>query len=112
MIDQSGTKLAYIDKDNIIRNSADAKLYFIDNNKNVISVDGKNLGMAKKDGSYYNIDGETVLNTNDPDEKRCAALDPQGHAGIFHKNHKLHNCAIHCYWLEQAKLKQQQAKTK
>lgn len=27
------------------------------------------------------------------------------------KNYKLHNCAIHCYWLEQAKLKQEKAKT-
>ena len=108
--DRAGTKLGYIDKDNIVRNSQGAKLYFIDKDGNVISADGKKLGMAKKNGSYYNINGENVLNTKDLDEERCAVLDPQGHnVGIIHKNYKLHACAIHCYWLEQAKLKKEKA---
>jgi hypothetical protein len=106
MTDHGGTKLAYIDKDNIVRNSAGAELYFIDKSGNVFSVDGKKMGVAKKNGSYYNINGVSVLNTKDMDKERCAMLDPQGHnAGTIHNNYKLHACAIHCYWLEQAKLK-------
>jgi len=103
-----GTKLGYIDKDNIVRNSEGAKLYFIDKDGNVIGADGKKLGFAKKNGSYYNINGENVLNTKDLDKERCAVLDPQGHnIGIIHKNYKQHACVIHCYWLEQAKLKKE-----
>jgi hypothetical protein len=108
--DHEGTKLGYIDKDNIVRNSQGAKLYFIDKDGYVIGADGKKLGMAKKNGAYYNVNGETVLNTKDLDKERCAVLDPQGHnMGIIHKNYKLHACAIHCYWLEQAKLKKAKA---
>ena len=108
--DLAGTKLGYIDKDNIVRNSEGAKLYFIDKDGNVIDANGKKLGFAKKNGSYYNINGENVLNTRDLDKERCAVLDPQGHnIGIIHKNYKQHACAIHCYWLEQAKLKKEKA---
>jgi hypothetical protein len=108
MTDRAGTKLGYVDKNNIVRNSDGAELYFIDKNGNVIGADGKNLGMAKKNGSYYNINGENVLNTKDLDKERCAVLDPEGHnIGIIHKNYKQHACAIHCYWLEQAKEKKE-----
>jgi hypothetical protein len=108
IVDQKGTKLGYIDKDNIVRNAEGAKLYFIDKDGNVIGADGKKLGIAKKNGSYYNINGENVLNTKDLDKERCAVLDPQGHnVGIIHKNYKLHACVIHCYWLEQARLKKE-----
>ena len=108
IIDQQGTKLGYVDKDNVVRNSQGAKLYFIDKDGNVTAADGTKLGMAKKNGSYYNINGVNVLNTKDLDEERCAVLDPEGHnIGIIHKNYKQHACAIHCYWLEQAKLKKE-----
>jgi hypothetical protein len=111
IIDQQGTKLGYIDKNNIVRNAEGVKLYFIDKNGNVIGADGKKLGLAKKNGSYYNINGVNVLNTKDLDKERCAVLDPQGHnVGIIHKNYKQHACAIHCYWLEQAKVKKEKAK--
>lgn len=105
---EGGSELGYIDKDNIVRNSQGAELYFIDKDGNVIAADGTKLGMAKKNGSYYNINGMSVLNTKDLDKERCAVLDPEGHnIGIIHKNYKQHACAIHCYWLEQAKLKKE-----
>jgi len=108
MTDHGGTKLSYIDKDNIVRNSQGAVLYFVDKNGNVTGADGKKLGIAKKNGAYYNINDENVLNTKDPDKERCAVLDPKGYnVGIIHNNYKQHNCAIHCYWLEQAKLKKE-----
>lgn len=104
--DHGGTKLGYIDKDNIVRNNTGKELYFIDKNGNVIGSDGRKSGMAKKNGSYYNINGENVLNTKDIDKENCAILDPQGHNfGTTHKNYKLHACAAHCYWLMKAKEK-------
>jgi len=102
--DYGGTKLGYIDKDNIVRNNKGQKLYFIDGTGNVIDANGKKLGMAKKNGSYYNINGENVLNTKDLDKEKCAILDPKGHNfGTAHMNYKLHACAAHCYFLEQKK---------
>lgn len=108
MYDHGGTKLGYIDKDNIVRNNQGQKLYFIDRDGNVISADGTKLGMAKKNGNYYNNDGQIVLQLKNPDAERCEILDPKGHSwGYVHRNYKLHACAAHCYWLEQAKLKKQ-----
>jgi hypothetical protein len=102
----AGTKLGYIDKDNMVRDNTGKELYFIDKNGNVIGSDGRKLGMAKKNGSYYNINGENVLNTKDIDKENCAILDPQGHNfGTAHKNYKLHACAAHCYWLIKAREK-------
>lgn len=102
--DHAGTKLGYIDKDNIVRNNKGQKLYFIDGNGNVIDANGKTLGKAKKNGSYYNINGENILNTKDVDKEKCAILDPQGHNfGTAHKNYKLHACAAHCFFLEKTK---------
>ena len=104
--DREGTKLGYIDKNDIVRNANGAKLYFIDKSGNVIDAKGKKLGMAKKNGSYYNINGENILNTKDEDKEKCAILDPAGHnLGTTHKNYKLHACAAHCFFLEQAKEK-------
>jgi hypothetical protein len=106
MYNQAGTKLGYIDKNNMVRDNTGKELYFIDKNGNVIGSDGRKLGMAKKNGSYYNINGETVLNTKDLDKDNCAILDPKGHSfGTAHKNYKLHACAAHCYWLMKAKEK-------
>lgn len=105
MYDHGGTKLGYIDKDNIVRNNIGQKLYFIDKDGNVISSDGKKLGKAKKNGDYYNNDGQVVLQLKNADAERCEILDPKGHSwGYVHRNYKLHACAAHCYWLEQAKL--------
>lgn len=109
--DHKGTKLAYIDKDNIVRDNKGTKIYFIDDKGNVIDANGVNLGKAKKNGSYYNIKGENVLNTKDLDKEKCAILDPQGHNfGNAHKNYKLHACAAHCLLLEHQK--EQSKKTK
>ncbi|RWY48361.1 5-fold beta-flower protein [Mucilaginibacter gilvus] len=100
----AGTKLGYIDKNNMVRDNTGKELYFIDKDGSVIGSDGRKLGMAKKNGSYYNINGENVLNTKDIDKENCAILDPQGHNfGTTHKNYKLHACAAHCYWLMKAK---------
>src|SRR5437588_5972949 len=109
MYDHGGTKLGYIDKNNIVRNNQGQKLYFIDKDGNVISADGTKLGKAKKNGDYYNNDGQ-VLQVKNVDADRCEILDPKGHSqGYLHKNYKLHACATHCYWLEQAKLKKEKA---
>lgn len=106
MHDHAGTKLGYIDKNNMVRDNTGKELYFIDKDGNVVGSDGRKLGMAKKNGSYYNIDGENVLNTKDIDKEKCAILDPQGHNfGTTHQNYKLHACAAHCYWLMKAKAK-------
>ena len=66
-----GTKLGYIDKDNIVRNSQGQKVYFTDKDGNVIDANGKNLGKAKKNGDYYNINGETVLTVKDLDNENA-----------------------------------------
>jgi hypothetical protein len=108
MYDHGGTKLGYIDKENIVRNNKGQKLYFIDKDGNVIGADGKNLGKAKKNGDYYNNEGQVVLQLKNPEAEKCEILDPKGHSwGYVHKNYKLHACAAHCYWLEQAKLKKE-----
>ncbi|MDF2433353.1 MAG: hypothetical protein JWP44_2984 [Mucilaginibacter sp.] len=108
---EGGTKLGFIDKDDIVRSNDGKELYFIDKNGNVIGADGKKLGIAKKNGSYYNVNGENVLNTKDLDKERCAILDPEGHnIGIIHKNYKQHACAIHCFFLEQKKEKEEKSK--
>jgi len=110
MYDHGGTKLGYIDKADIIRNNQGEKLYFIDKGGNVISADGKKLGKAKKNGNYYNNEGQVVLQLKNADADRCEILDPNGHnEGYVHRNYKLHACAAHCYWLEQAKLKKDAA---
>jgi hypothetical protein len=102
----SGTKLGYIDKDNIVRNNQGQKLYFIDKEGNVITADGKKLGKAKKNGDYYNIKGENILSVKDKSAEECEILDPKGHnLGTTHKNYKQHACAAHCYWLMQAEKK-------
>lgn len=102
----SGTKLGYIDKEDIVRNNQGKKLYFIDKDGNVITADGKKLGKAKKNGDYYNIKGENILTVKDKSAEECEILDPQGHnMGTTHKNYKQHACAAHCYWLMQAEKK-------
>lgn len=104
--DHGGTKLGYIDKENIVRNNKGQKLYFIDGNGNVIDAAGKTLGKAQKNGNYYNLNGENILSTKDLDNEKCAILDPQGHNfGTAHKNYKLHACAAHCFFLEKKKQK-------
>lgn len=108
--DHGGIKLGYIDKDNIVRTNQGKKLYFIDKDGNVISADGTKLGKANKNGNYYNNDGQVVLQLKNGDAEKCEILDPKGHSqGYVHKNYKLHACAAHCYWLEQAKLKKEKA---
>ncbi|MES2376322.1 MAG: hypothetical protein V4553_07080 [Bacteroidota bacterium] len=100
LYNSAGTRLGYIDKNDIVRDNAGKELYFIAKDGSVVTAAGKKLGMAKKNGSYYNIDGENVLNTKDIDKETCAILDPKGHNfGTAHQNYKLHACAAHCYWL-------------
>lgn len=111
--DHGGTKLGYIDKADIVRNNQGQKLYFIDRDGNVIGADGKMLGKAKKNGDYYNNEGQVVLQLKNVDEEKCEILDPKGHSqGYVHKNYKLHACAAHCYWLEQARLKKEKEEDK
>ncbi len=77
-------------------------VYFIDANGDVIDANGKKLGKAKKNGSYYNIKGINVLNIGKTEEEKCEILDPKGHTiGSVHKNYKLHACAAHCLLLKQ-----------
>lgn len=100
--DQGWNKLGFITKDTIVKNSQGKTIYFIDGNGNVIDSNGKKLGMAKKNGSYYNIKGENVLNVGKTQGEKCEILDPKGHMmGTVHKNYKLHACAAHCLMLEE-----------
>ena len=102
---QAGNQLGYVTKDNIIKASQRQNVYFVDKNGNVFAADGKKVGFAKKNGFYYNLNGNNVLNTTDAEKEQCAALDPQGHnSGTTHNNVKQHDCATHCYRLEQEKL--------
>lgn len=101
-----GTKIGFIDKNDVVRSNTGKELYFIDSKGNVITANGTKLGMAKKNGAYYDNKGVNVLNTKDVDKEKCAILDPQGHNfGTAHKNYKLHACAAHCFFLAQAKEK-------
>ncbi len=105
--DQKGTKLGFIDKNNVVRDNVGKELYFIDKDGNVIAANGVKLGVAKKNGFYYNNEGVNVINTKDLDKEKCAILDPQGHnMGTIHKNYKQHACAVHCFWLEKTKEKE------
>lgn len=94
-----GTKLGYINKEDIVFNNKGKKLGFIKNGK-VYDAEGNSLGKAKKGGKYYNDSGEFVLYVEGNDEK-CKILDPKGHVlGYVHKNYKLHACATHCFFKE------------
>ena len=68
----------------------------------VIDSKGNKMGMAKKNGSYYNIKGENLLNIGKTEGEKCEILDAKGHnVGSVHKNYKLHACAAHCLMLAQ-----------
>lgn len=100
--DHGWNKLGFITKDDIVKDSKGKTVYFIDTNGNVIDSKGNKLGRAKKNGSYYNINGENVLNVGKTEGEKCEILDPKGHnMGNVHKNYKLHACAAHCLLLEQ-----------
>jgi hypothetical protein len=104
--DYHGTKLGYIDKDNIVRNTKGQKIYFIDKSGNVIDANGKKLGKAQKNGNFYSVDGTSILTTKTKGEETCEILDPKGHnLGTTHKNYKLHACAAHCLALKEKNAK-------
>ena len=104
--DYHGTKLGYIDKDNIVRNTKGQKIYFIDKSGNVIDANGKKWGKAQKNGNFYSVDGTSILTTKDKNEETCEILDPKGHnMGTTHKNYKQHACAAHCLALKEKKEK-------
>ena len=99
--DHGWNKLGFITKDNIVKDNQGKTIYFIDANGNVIDSNGKKMGRAKKNGSYYNIKGENVVNIGKTQEEKCEILDGKGHnVGSVHKNYKLHACAAHCLLLE------------
>ncbi|HEY0054711.1 MAG TPA: hypothetical protein VGB63_05095 [Pedobacter sp.] len=104
--DYHGTKLGYIDKDNIVRNTKGQKIYFIDKSGNVIDANGKKLGKTQKNGNFYSVDGTSILTTKTKGEETCEILDPKGHnLGTTHKNYKLHACAAHCLALKEKNAK-------
>ena len=99
--DHGWNKLGFITKEDIVKNNEGKTIYFIDANGNVIDSNGKKMGTAKKNGSYYNIKGENVVNIGKTQEEKCEILDAKGHnVGSVHKNYKLHACAAHCLLLE------------
>ena len=99
--DHGWNKLGFITKEDIVKNNEGKTIYFIDANGNVIDSNGKKMGTAKKNGSYYNIKGENVVNIGKTQEEKCEILDGKGHnVGSVHKNYKLHACAAHCLLLE------------
>ncbi len=62
VLDDRGTKLGCISKEDMVFNNQGQKLGFIKNGK-VYDVEGNSLGKAKKDGRYYNNDGVFILST-------------------------------------------------
>jgi hypothetical protein len=107
----AGTKLGYITKDNVVKNNQGETLYSIDKGGAVVDAKGHKLGFAKNNGDYVNNAGETVLQLKNTQEEECAILDPEGHSwGYVHRNYKLHACAAHCFFLQQAKDKAAQDK--
>ncbi|MBV6643204.1 MAG: DUF3659 domain-containing protein [Cyclobacteriaceae bacterium] len=99
VLDNTGTKLGYISKEDIVFNNQGKKLGFIEKGF-VYDADGNKLGKAKKGGKYYNNNGTLVLTTRSIGDK-CEILDPEGHKrGTVHKNHKMHACVTHCFFLE------------
>lgn len=60
VIDDRGTKLGYISKEDMVFNHQGQKIGFIKGGK-VYDAEGNSLGKAKKDGRYYNNDGVFVL---------------------------------------------------
>lgn len=108
--DHGWNKLGFISKEDIVKNNEGKTIYFIDGNGNVIDSNGKKMGMAKKNGSYYNIKGENVVNVGKTEGEKCEILDSKGHnMGSVHKNYKLHACAAHCLLLEK-KMKDKKSK--
>jgi len=108
--DHGWNKLGYITKEDIVKNNEGKTVYFIDGDGNVIDSKGNKLGRAKKNGSYYNIKGENVVNVGKTEEEKCEILDSKGHnMGSVHKNYKLHACAAHCLLLEK-KMKDEKSK--
>ncbi len=106
VLDDRGTKLGYISKEDVVFNAQGQKLGFIKGGE-VFDANSKSLGKAKKDGRYYNNDGVFILNTKGIDDT-CEILDPEGHKkGTVHKNYKLHACATHCFFLEQEMKKEE-----
>jgi len=102
IFDHGWNKIGFITKEDIVKNNEGKTVYFIDTNGNVIDSKGNKLGKAKKNGSYYNIKGENVLNVGKTEGEKCEILDPKGHnMGNVHQNYKLHACAAHCLMLEQ-----------
>ncbi|MEQ8472641.1 MAG: hypothetical protein RIC35_15725 [Marinoscillum sp.] len=100
ILNDKGTKLGYISKEDIVFNNQNQKLGFIKGGR-VYDAEGNSLGKAKKDGRYINNDGVFILSTKTIGDK-CEILDPEGHKkGTVHKNYKLHACATHCFFLEQ-----------
>ena len=99
VVDDLGTRLGYISKEDIVYNNQGQKLGFIKNGK-VFDAEGNSMGRVK--GSrYYNNDGVFVLRTKTIGDK-CEILDPEGHKrGTVHRNYKLHACVTHCFFKEQ-----------
>lgn len=102
ILDENGTKLGYISKEDVVYSNEGKKLGFYENGK-VYDAEGKPLGKAKKNGRYYNNQGENVVTVKSRGEI-CEILDPEGHKmGTVHKNYKLHACATHCFFKEREK---------
>lgn len=99
VMNDHGTKLGYISKEDVVFNQEGKKLGFIKNGK-VYDAEGNLLGKAKKGGNYYNNEGIHVLTTKTSGDE-CEILDPEGHKlGTVHRNYKLHACATHCFFKE------------
>lgn len=106
VLDDGGTKLGYISKEDMVFDKEGKKLGFIKGGK-VYDAEGNSLGKAKKGGRYYNNDGVLILKTKQLGDK-CEILDPEGHKlGAVHKNYKLHACAAHCFFQEKAMNKEE-----
>ena len=67
--DKTKSEEIFINKKGEIYNHGWMKLGFIDQSRNVIDANGKNLGRAQKNGNYYNLKGENVVMVRDKNQE-------------------------------------------
>lgn len=102
LLDASGKKLGYIDRNDVVRDNTGHGLCSVDMAGNVTTAGGQALGTVKKNGAYVGPKGEPILTVKDGAKDQLTIVDAQGNTiGTVHKSYKQHAYAAH-YWLTTA----------
>ncbi len=103
LLDASGKKLGYIDRNDVLRDNTGHGLCSVDMAGNVTTAGGQALGTVKKNGAYVGPKGEPILTVKDGGKDQLTIVDAKGNTlGTVHKNYKQHAYAAHSYWLTAA----------